>query len=56
MFTNTYIWNLENGTDEPIFRAGIEMQKQRMDLWTQWKKERMGQIERVALAEIHYHV
>ena len=23
---NAYIWNLENGTDEPICRAGIETQ------------------------------
>ena len=22
---NTYIWNIKNGTDEPICRAGIEM-------------------------------
>ena len=25
----------KNGTDEPIFRAGIEMQTQRMDFWAQ---------------------
>ena len=23
---NAYMWNLKNGTDEPISRAGIEMQ------------------------------
>ena len=28
------------GTDEPISRAGIEMQTQRMDMWTQRGKER----------------
>ena len=27
--TITYIWNLENVTDEPICRAGIETQAQR---------------------------
>ena len=32
----------KNGTDELICRAGIEMQMSRMDLWTQWKKERVG--------------
>ena len=25
-YINTYIWNLENGTDEPTCGAGIEMQ------------------------------
>ena len=32
----------KHGTDEPICRAGIEMQMQRMDLWTQQGKERVG--------------
>ena len=31
-----HIYAIEkNGTDEPIFREGMEMQMQRMDLWTQ---------------------
>jgi len=30
----------KNGPDEPIGRARVEMQ--RMNLWTQWGKERMG--------------
>ena len=39
---NIYIWNLEkNGTDEPICRARIEMQTQRMDLWTHQGKEKV---------------
>ena len=34
ILTRTYgIW--KNGTDEPISRAGIEMQVYRTDLWTQ---------------------
>ena len=41
---------LKNGADEPIFRAGIKVQVQRMDLWTQ--RESGGQIERVALTYI----
>ena len=33
----TYIYGIwKNGTDEPIFREGIEMQMQRMYLWIQW--------------------
>ena len=45
----------KNGTDESI-QAGIETQMQRTDLWTQGGKERVGQIERVALTYIHYFV
>ena len=40
--------------DEPVFRAGREMQTYRMDFWTQNGKERVGQIERIVLAYIHY--
>ena len=39
----------KNGADEPICRAGIEMQTEGMDLWTLQGKERVGQIETVAL-------
>ena len=37
------IW--KEGTDEPICKAAVEMQTQRMDLWTQWGKMRVGRIE-----------
>ena len=37
----------KNGTDEPICRARIEMQTQRMDLWTHRGKEKVK--ERVVL-------
>ena len=43
----------KNGIDEPIFRAGIEMQTWRMDSWTQLGKEWMRQIERITLVYIH---
>ena len=49
MLTHPYIWDLENGSDEPICRAGMEAQRQRTGLWTQQKKEKVGQIERVSL-------
>ena len=42
----------KNGADDPIFRAGIKVQVQRMDLWTQ--RRRGGQTERAALTYIHY--
>ena len=28
----------------------------RPELWIEWRKERVGQIERVALKQIDYHV
>ena len=49
---NTFIWNLENGTDQPICMAGIKTQMYRKDLWTQQGKEKVGQIERIALKHI----
>ena len=51
-----YMWNLENGTDEPICRAAIEMQMQRKDMWTQRGKRRVGQMGRLRLAYTCYHV
>ena len=36
------IW--ENGTDEPICKAGIETQMQRTDMWTRWGEGRWGEL------------
>ena len=49
------IRNLENGTDELICRAGIEMQTWGTDVDTVGK-ERVGQIERIALTYIPSYV
>ena len=48
----------KNGTDEPICRAGIETQTQRMDLWTQMGdgEDGMNYGIRVALKYVHYNV
>ena len=35
-------FNKYSVSDEPICSAGIEMQTQRIDLWAQWGKERVG--------------
>ena len=43
----------KNGTDEPIFRAGIEMQMWSSDMWTQHIG---GRIERLGLKYVHYHL
>ena len=32
----------KDGTDEPMYRAAVEMQTLRADLWTQCEKEREG--------------
>ena len=39
---NAHIWDLEDGREEPVCRAAVEMQMWRMDLWTQFGKERVG--------------
>ena len=46
----THICGIQkNGTYEPIFRAGIEMQMQRTDMWTQQVKGSVGRIGRLGL-------
>ena len=46
----TYICGIQkNGPDEPINRAGIETQTQRMDMQTQRGKGMVGQIGRLRL-------
>ena len=47
---------LKGCTEESICRETIETQAQRTDLWTQWGKKRVGQIQRLALKHIHYHM
>ena len=55
LYINAYILNLEKQYWWTYLQARIEMQTQRMDLWT-WGKERVGQTEKAALTCIHYHV
>ena len=44
MHINTYVI-YENGADEPICRAEIEVQTSRMNLWTQREKKRVVRTE-----------
>ena len=46
----------KDSMEESIYRAALEMQTQKIDLQTQWRKEREGQIERVTWKHKHYHV
>ena len=55
-YINACIWNLENGTDEPVCRTGIETQVLRTDLWTQQGKEGVDRIGQGAVTCIHRHV
>ena len=52
-YINTCMWNLEkNGTDESSYRAGVEMQMQKTDMWTWFRKKgRWGE-----LWEYHWHI
>ena len=56
--TLTHIYKIQKdgGTEEPICRAAVETQSQRTDLWAQWGKKRVGQIERVVLKHIQYQM
>ena len=42
--------------DEPIYRAGIEMQAKRTDLWTEPGESWVRWIEKSVLTHIYYHV
>ena len=41
MYSNAHIWNLENGSEEFIYRAAMKKQTYRIDLWT-WGEGRRG--------------
>ena len=46
----------KNGIDEPICREGMQMWIQRMNMWTQEGKERVGQMEKAALTYIYQYM
>jgi len=56
VFSRIYMESGKNGTDEPIRRAEIETQTWRTGLWTQRRKETIGEMKRVALKYMYYHV
>ena len=47
---------LKNGTDEPIYRAGVETQTQRMDVWTQGGQGKDGMNREIRTDRSHCHV
>lgn len=54
LYVNTYMWNLENGTDETISIVGIEMKTQRTDMQT-WKGKGGTDLE-INLTYLDHHV
>ena len=53
-YINAYMWNLENGTDEPISTVGIEMKMQRTDMQT-WRGKG-GTNWEISLTYLDHHV
>ena len=49
--THTQTWGIQetSGTGDLICRAGIDMQMQRMEMWTPWGRETVGGVESVPL-------
>ena len=41
-YTNTYVWNLEDGNDNPVCETAKETQMYRAIFWTLWERERVG--------------
>ena len=37
-YTNAYIWNLENGNDNPVCETAKETQIYRTVFWTLWER------------------
>ena len=50
----TYIWNLEDGNDNPVCKTEKETQMYRTDFWTLWEKARVGCFERTASKHVYY--
>ena len=55
-YINAYIWNLERWYWWTYLQGGSGDADVENRPWTQWGKERLGRIERVAWRHVHYHV
>ena len=53
-YINEYIYNLEDGNDNPICKTEKETQMHKTDFWTLWEKARVGCFERTALKHVYY--
>ena len=41
-YTNAYMWNLEDGNNNPVYETAKETLMYRTVLWTLWERERVG--------------
>ena len=55
-YTNAYIWNLENGKNNPVWETAKETQMYRTVFWTLWDRVRVGWFGRMALKHVCYHM
>ena len=55
-YTNTYIWNLEDGNNNPVCETAKETQMYRTVFWTLWERARVGWFGRTALKHVYYHM
>ena len=55
-YANAYIWNLEDGNDDPICETAKETQMYRTVFWTLWEGARVGWFGRMALKHVYYHM
>ena len=51
-YTNAYIWNLEDGNNNPVYETARETLMYRTVLWTLWERERVGWFGRMALKHV----
>ena len=53
----TYMWSLNYGTNEPIYKTEIDSWPQRTDLWFQrGEGEEMGWIGNLGLTDANYYI
>ena len=41
-YTNAYMWNLEDGNNNPVYETAKETLMYRTVFWTLWERERVG--------------
>ena len=55
-YTNAYIWNLEDGNDNPVCKTARETQMYWTVFWTLWERVRVGWYGKMALEHVNYHM
>ena len=55
-YTNAYIWNLEDGNNNPVCETARETQMYWTVFWTLWERVRVGWYGKMALKHVNYHI